>query len=1322
MKPKQLMYGLARVRIAGLDLTGEEVLIAPPFFERHIVVKEHELGSVLYWQTFRPLPVGRTVTYPKPEYFPTRYKFLQNTEDGKQIDTDMAFGAPPFTGMIVGEPINAYVPIPFLVYSASPTDRTPVSKYDIYPDVYPYAIPVDYVETDPQTQALLIKTKPLFVAQELPRAQGFEEAGMLFRGSSAQIFPVTNMHIPKALMVARARVNEVLRGGNPPDPQPYPFPQAMVAWSDVVKKGDAAFEPLRRTIVSIPKGEILIRPPQPRVITEVVEDPETGRSLTSQVIDGRLVGVYVDWVSKDTWENLERRGADLGDFTFGFYVVPQAPIFQDVALLTRLSVIRVFWGGYYMIEILPEMTRFYFIKEGYTVPEDPTIPANIFRLGNENYLTSRKRLGIFNYAFTLKYFRPIVNGPVLPPNVFTATVENMTFKWGSKGLQAGEVHDTYVIMHIRSHVCIFSYNKILRAATHGDKVDPLFAFNPLEYIYRHYGKDEALRWWRQNNYAIARADSPPKMWLFNVASNVSIPYFEFLDTAIATRPSFIVPADPESIRYTDLDKFQHIKVVPSGITAQETTPPIGGSESVSQKIPIVLDMNEEVPSELVSQEGLFVGAETNPIRAKVGSLNLTRGKHRAFGKGRADSAFLGMRAFVIPSPSPDCPCVIEHVVVDEPVKKYFIGVEGRTMEGVLKSKDVLMTTVVFRTSVEPAEAVTSTGGGQFWVLPTGDLAGGRFWGEISGYLPLPHERAAGQPLIPTFDGEEDTPFIDYLDFSKGRVITVKVSPLLPRPPIFIGADIFRSPIVAASKSSPPSIQFIAPAPRRSTTDTSIESINVTLSEEIGNNSATVKILVDESIFKILTGTQPIETSLTGFPPEMAEVADLRREIPYPSRLLYRRIVIETGYVIENPGGDVDGVLYPVFDGIITSISTRVARETATGRQIEVTIKAADIFTRLRWVPATGKDPILDNWTPGAVAMWVLAAAGLSPLRAKGISGLPMGAPLNWWLGNERIIASNLLGGYGFPLQNLPETPRLEMTGGSTLADILERVADMSGCEVISLPSPLPIYHMMQDLNNLSFVWRGYLQPHEFDLYKRPTSDYIDEKLIESIGGESNYWWSTPWRSTLGIIPAGYYSPIPSWTLMIGPYDYTNPRLIRTEQKESYLQVTVPEAPFTKGILEIEAEDGIWNLPTYVTVEGLGLTGVSFYYLWADINREVNPFAWYYGGFRIPKYVLNPDIISIEQAKLAALRTYFSGRLFPPKTLRVVLSVGLPFLYPRQTVRIVTSDNPRNIPPLGRSLWVIKSVTHTWTAGDTPKTVLELSVPHLFPIGLPRGER
>ncbi|MDT7877348.1 MAG: hypothetical protein RQ862_02170 [Candidatus Caldarchaeales archaeon] len=1297
MKQTQLMYGLARVRIAGLDLTGEEVLVAPPFFERHLVAKEYELQSTLYWQTFRPLPVGRIVTYPRPEYFPTRYMFLQNTEDGRQVATDMAFGAPPFTGMIVGEPINAYVPIPFLVYSASPTDYTPVSKYGIYPDVFPYAIPVDYTEIDRQTGAIRIKTRPLFVAQELPRAQGFEEAGMLFRGSSAQIFPVTNMYIPKVLMIGRMRLDEFFAGGGLPAPQPYPFPQAMVAWSDVVRQGDAAFEPLRQTIVTIPAGEALVGTPQPRIITEVVEDPETGQPLISEIIDGRLVGVYVDWVSKDTWGNLLNSGADLRDFTFGFYVVPQAPIFQDVALLTRLSVIRVFWGGYYMIEILPQMTRFYFMKEGYTVPDDPTIPADIFRMSSVDYLTSRKRLGIFNYAFTLKYFRPVVNGPVLPPNVFAATVENMTFKWGSKGLQAGEVHDTYVIMHIRGHVCIFSYNKILRAATLGDKVEPLFAFNPLEYIYRHYGRDEALRWWRQNNYAIARADSPPKMWLFNVASNVSIPYFEFLDTAIATRPSFIVPANPKI--YTDPEKFQHIKVVPSGITAQDTAPLPGGSTSVSQKIPIVLDINEEIPPELVSQEGMFYGPETNPIREGVGSLTLTRGSHRAFGQGRAHPAFVGMRVFVVPSPSPDCPCVIEQVVVDEPVKKYFIGVEGKTTEGVLKSKDILMTTVVFRTSVKDANA-------------------GRFWGEISGYLPLPHERAAGQPLIPTFDGD-DGPFINYLDFSRGRVITVKVSPLLPRPPIFVGADIFRLPIVAVSKSSPPSIQFIAPAPRQSTVDTSVESINVTLSEELGNNSATVKIVVDESIFKTLIGTQPIETALTGFPPEMAHVADLRTEIPYPSRLLYRRIVIETGYVMETPGGGVDGVLYPVFDGIITGISTRVARETATGRQLEVTIKAADIFTRLRWVPATGKDPILDNWTPGAVAMWVLAAAGLSPLRAKGISGLPMGAPLNWWLGNERIIASNLLGGYGFPLQNLPETPRLEMSGGSTLADILERVAGMSGCEVISLPSPLLLSHMMLNFNNLSFVWRGYLQPHEFDLYSRPTSDYISEQLIARTG---DYWWSTPWRSTLGIIPAGYYSPIPSWTLMIGPYDYTNPRLIWTGKEERYFQVTVPEAPFTRGILEIESEDGIWNLPTYVTIEGLGITGVPFYYLWADINREVNPFAWYYGGFRIPKYVLNTDIISPQQAKLAALRAYFSGRLFPPKTLRIVLSVGLPFLYPRQTVRIVTSDKFRDTPPLGRSLWVIKSVTHTWTAGDTPKTVLELSVPHLFPIGLPQGER
>jgi hypothetical protein len=885
-----------------------------------------------------------------------------------------------------------------------------------------------------------------------------------------------------------------------------------------------------------------------------------------------------------------------------------------------------------------------------------------------------------------------VNGNPFPPNVFINPINNMSFPWGAKAFQAGGEYDLYIIMHLRNHVCIFSYNAILKAAMRGEKVEPLFAFNPLEYIARHFGAEESKRWWRNNGYTIARPDCPPKMWFFNVSCNVVIPYIEYAETAIATKPTFIIPNTLTLIG--DPSLFHFIKVAPSGIFVKGTS----GARGLNvPEIPIVLSKWEPFPAELNTYSAMIYGPEVSPAYLPVphDKIVLTRGIYRNYGKLAPLPQFIGMRIFAVPSLSPDYPFIVEHVGVEDPVMKYLVGeASGKTPFGILTREDILMTTVTFRTRVV-------------------DAYGNEYWGEISGYYPTLEERAAGLPLSPTFDGESG-PFINYLDESIQREIVLKGSPLLPRPPIFIGADVFRTPVVAASTLAPPSIRFISPAPRFSQLDTNVESVSVTLTDSLEGSTATVKVVVDESLFGQYLGIQPIETIATGL---TIDPLNIGWEIPYPSKLLYRRMLIELGYVLEMPNGSIEGYLYPVFDGIITGVSISGTRETSTGRQIEVTLKGADIFTRLRWVPATGKDPILDNWTPGAFAMWAVAAAGLSPLRVKGITGLPMGAPLTWWLGNERIVAADLLGGYGFPLQNVPEHPRAEIGAGGSLGDALERFAGISGCEVISLPSPSVIYPLLQHKSSLNFVWRYYLLPSEYNQFVTPVSEYISPAVFGEIGGYGNYWWSMPWRSTLAIIPAGYYSPIPSWTLVIGPGDYTQ-GIIPASASELIYQVTVPEAPFAHGLIELQAEEGIWNLPTQVTVEGLTIFGVPFYYLWADINREVNPFAWYYGGFRIPKYVLNPNIVTTAQAKLAALRAYFSGKLFPPKTLKASLSVGLPFLYPRQTIRLVTSSNPYLLPPVGRSVWVIRAVTHTWEAGDTPKTVLDLCVPHWFPIGIP----
>jgi len=1278
MQPKRLAYGLARVRIAGIDLRGEEILVSPPYYERHIFVKERAEQGNLRWLTYR-FCIGRGKIFPRPEDVPIRYRFLANftAGDGSQFTapTEAGLNVPTYTGIFVGEPINAYVPAPLVLYIASPMDYFPVSKYDLYPNVYPYAIATYGSELT--TDFYKVISKPLILATNFPiPAWSFGELGFTAKGSYGLIY--TFAQIPKALILRSLRLPSMAE-----EISNIPFPKKLIDWKKVSTYGGAALDSLRSVLYQLSTHtHLVVEGPKAVTFTEAEEGAQI------ELVDGDAVGVYVDWVSGG---NGYLR-SDFGDFTFGFYVAPTAPIFQQTAALSRASMIRIFWGGYYMIEIMPNVTKFYFFKDGYSVPPDPTIPAQTLSVTqNPVYKNAVKFGGIYTQIFSLKYLRPIVNGDPFPPNVFTFPINNMSFPWNATAFQIAGEYDLYIVMHIRNHVCVFSFNSILRGIYRGERVEPLFAFNPLEYIARHFGSAEARRWWEQNGYTIARADCPPKMWLFNVSSYVVIPYLEYADTAIATKPTFIIPSNPQII--VDPFHFHFTKVAPSGIFVKGT---VGARGLNVPEIPIVLSMYEPIPIELSTPSAMIYGAEVDPIYLPAPSdITLTRGYHRAYGRMSPDPNFVGMRIYAVPSLSPDYPFIVEHVAIDDTVKKYLIGeVGGSTLQGVLRKEDILMSTVVFRTRVV-------------------DAYGQEHWGEISGFYPTLAERAAGAPLSPTFDGEKG-PFIDYLDESMRKEIVLKGSPLLPRPPIFVGADIFRLPIVAASKVPPPSLRFIAPAPRHSPLDSSVESVSVTLTDSLEGSTATVKLLIDESIFGQYLGIQPIETIATGL---AIDPTSIGWEIPYPSKLLYRRMLIELGYVLELPGGGIEGFLYPVFDGIVTGVSISGTRETATGRQIEVTIKGADIFTRLKWVPATGKDPILDNWTPGAFAMWALAASGLSPLRAKGITGLPMGAPLSWWLGNERVSAADLLGGYGFPIQSVPEQPRAEIGAGGSLGDALERFAGISGCEVISLPSPSVIFPLLQFRFALNFVWRYYLLPSEYNQFVTPVSEYISPTVFNEIGGYGNYWWSVPWRSTLAIIPAGYYSPIPSWTLVIGPGDYTH-GIIPASASELIYQVTVPEAPFAHGLIELQAEEGIWNLPTQVTVEGLTIFGVPFYYIWADINREVNPFAWYYGGFRIPKYVLNPNIMTTAQAKLAALRAYFSGKLFPPKTLKASLSVGLPFLYPRQTVRLITSSNLAGIPPVGRSVWVIRAVTHTWEAGDTPKTVLDLCVPHWFPIGIP----
>jgi hypothetical protein len=256
--------------------------------------------------------------------------------------------------MFVGEPINAYVPIPLVLYVASPMDQFPVSKYGFYPNIYPYAVAT--YNSDTTTPGYFkVVTEPLQLAVQGPiPAMTFEEIGLTIRGSIGIIYTLAT--IPKAIVVKSLYVPTGQQNS-----YTIPFPKSMIDWKTVTKEGQGAVDRLKSVLSTFSTNkDLVIEGPKPLTF----RDSEEG--VVSELVDGYVAGVYLDWISGGDGKIRD----DFGDFTFGFYLAPMAPIFQQTAAIAKTSMIRVFWGGYYMIEILPNATNFYFFKDGYSVSSD----------------------------------------------------------------------------------------------------------------------------------------------------------------------------------------------------------------------------------------------------------------------------------------------------------------------------------------------------------------------------------------------------------------------------------------------------------------------------------------------------------------------------------------------------------------------------------------------------------------------------------------------------------------------------------------------------------------------------------------------------------------------------------------------------------------------------------------------------------------------------------------------------------------------------------------------------------------------------------------
>lgn len=1320
VKRGRLQAGLARVRISDpYTFTGEEMLVSPGFYERHIFISEAPVvRNDLHWLTFRLSSFGREL--PTEELnctYAMKVKKFNPTENTTVTDVqDASLANVQYTGVYVKEPINAYIPLPLLCYNGGVEDQYVESREGFYPDVYPYAVP-SWREVAERGGKKKVEVRPFFLCVPYPSAFSVSERGIKSLGSISQIFSISLNVIPKKIKV-------ITENGE----REYGMPRYKLSWSQLKKMSEDELKSYQYTIYEGYDRAIRV---EPATFLFSDYDPLTGREYRAKIIDGDFIGIYVNWHSGDDGKWFGRRRFDNThiDYTFGFGIYPTTIINQDIAALSATATIRIFWGGHYMLEFTPLLPPiFYFIKDGYTVPVDPCIPSKTFSIYNESFKADKKRAGIHREYFMLKELRPRVEGPIAPPNLYKAYIPQMNIQWGTKQIQPAASYNLFVIMHIRDHVCIFDYRDFLQAARDGREIAPLFAFNPVEYIYQNYGEAEARAFLRKNNGGIASSEYPPMMWLFNTVAFITIPYFEYTETAISTRPSFLVPSNNTILSHIEQDTSAiYEKVVPAGLFRQNTSS--GRILALGSLSPLVLSWNEPIPWEYKTETGTYTG---NPPDVEFVDLWKTGGARLPFGSylshaqiiSGATSAglFVGMRGYSISSPSPHYKIRWELVRLGDVIKSYLLRERKSLLDhlydlirGGAPKVDGDFVVAIARTSTR---AQLQTVGSE------SEASEETIYGEISGFVPYPEIRHK-IPSVPTPDGDKDG-YIDYLSGRKVKII-VQPSTVLPRPPVLIGADIYRCPIVKVSPVSPYQINVVFPPPRYSQIDTAVTNVQVTLSDTIGSSSCTVSLVVDETALNqwgVFYGgrgevTQPAElipTALSTMQQKLPTIGGSTQptltEIAFPSPLLYRRMVVELGYIIEEPGAGITAALYPVFDGFVTDVQITGRRETAAGRQVEVTLRGVDIFTRLRYIAATTKEPPLDNWTAGQFALWICGKAGLSPLRVEGITGLPAGAPLSWWLGSERIVREDLLGSRGFPVQNVPENPRATISVGSSLADALERLAGESGCEVVVAPLPTILHPLFLYKEKFQFWWRNILTPQEFDLYLTPVNTFKRTLPPRS------------WRSALCIVPAGYYSPVPTWSLAIGFGEYTSFQTINRSGFLSYMNVFVPEAPYVHGIAEIGVQDSVWNLPTTVIVEGADLFYQPFYYVWHDPLRETvagifSPlYPAYFAGFQIAKYVSSPDILNDRQAKTVALRALFGGRFFPPKTMRIALGVGLPFLYPRHTVRVISSDRFFFSPPFGYSLWMIKSVTHSWEAGDTPKTVLELVVPHWFPMGVP----
>lgn len=964
------------------------------------------------------------------------------------------------------------------------------------------------------------------------------------------------------------------------------------------------------------------------------------------------------------------------DFSFMFVIQLATPEHQLYHLYSQTAVFRIFFGGHYMLDFVPGGAAgvgsafFYFFPYGYYVDErirlgDRPVAHEFALIGGQTASLS------YNYGmFHLGAFPPRPAGDkAYFPYVYIKQISEMDL-WNLSRVTPGATAEAFLVVCLKGHVCLFRYSDLTRASATGDAAKPIFAFNPLEYVRRNLGADSQLIQHFSN--CTIPANTRVGIVSCNVNAYISFADFFWRGYSIATLPTVIAPP---------LSSY--------GDVAQQS----GATGRVYFYYPTQLvGTAGNPPSKLVSAPLSIKHAyAAPPTLSPVTDIPPAR---------RIDTPYAYPVVYYSESPAA---AAVRKARKGTPTIIAEVYEESGVTTGSYAS--TLCVVCSF-----PNEAIASYFSAYPRILWNATrTARNRLCGTIPSI-----DLGMAAHYFPNWESWESAVRNKVIVGGAPEVLYEAKMPSLRfplSPPTLHACDLVTVGLFTPGDTTWSNAVELSALLAESELGGIISSVSINL-RGLGESTASINLQIPWQ-YNVLYNLAPTDSDavILSLPPLLSYILKP-----------YNLVRIRLGYTLWSEGGVTSTVSPIVFEGIIDSISARVAEQQAGGRTLNVTINCTDIFARMAQ-STVEYEPPLDGWFFPEVLEHHMINSGISPHRLISLLWVPLGALSSFLLG-ENLLIGNVDAYYaymdypfyvGMGLNVLADAPRYTVTPGSRRLDVVRQAARLTGVSIF--PTPYPI-DSAQLVTFLDYVLSA--QTYErFMPTLRGLVSYMKQQYIPSlIGGVGGMYAQ--------VLPVGAYALRPTWHFNINTTALPDVALYPPESIYA-AKVVLPDSPFVHGVFSFSLDATVYQLPTLVRIEGRRISGQPFYYIHHDYWGElVDVDSYRFKGFRIAATgQRNQNIVEPIQAFLAAWRAFLSTGYFPP--IRCALNVfGIPNLAPNHLVkitpplRIIGHETLIPFSEYGLQYWIIESVSYSYQAGNLPMAQATLRPPHGFVVGLIGG--